>query len=65
MEIGDCIAGSVAHYAELAVRLGTDPALRRDVGSRIDARSPILYEDERVARELEKAFIKAAQGRRA
>jgi predicted O-linked N-acetylglucosamine transferase (SPINDLY family) len=64
MEISDCIASSATHYAELAVKLGSDPAFRRDVGSRIDAGSPVLYEDERVARELEKAFVKAAQARR-
>jgi predicted O-linked N-acetylglucosamine transferase (SPINDLY family) len=64
MGITDCIASSVAHYAELAVKLGTDPAFRHDVRTRIDARSAILYEDERVARELEKAFVKAAQARR-
>jgi predicted O-linked N-acetylglucosamine transferase (SPINDLY family) len=64
MEITDCIASSVAHYVELAVKLGTDPAFRRDVASRIEARSPILYEDERVARELEKAFVKAARASR-
>jgi predicted O-linked N-acetylglucosamine transferase (SPINDLY family) len=61
MGITDCIADSVPHYVELAVRLGTDPAFRRDVASRIEARSPILYEDERVARELEKAFVEAAR----
>jgi predicted O-linked N-acetylglucosamine transferase (SPINDLY family) len=64
MGIPDCIANSVPHYVELAVRLGTDRALRRDVASRIEARSPVLYEDERVARELEKAFVKAARASR-
>jgi hypothetical protein len=60
-EIADCIANSLAHYVELAVKLGTDSSFRRDVGNRIEARSPILYEDERVARELERAFVTAAR----
>jgi predicted O-linked N-acetylglucosamine transferase (SPINDLY family) len=64
MEITDCIADSVAHYVELAVRLGIDPGFRRDVASRLEARSPVLYEDERVARELEKAFVEAARASR-
>jgi protein O-GlcNAc transferase len=65
MEIADCIANSVAHYVELAVKLGTDSSFRRDVGKRIEARSPVLYEDERVARELERAFVTAARASRA
>jgi predicted O-linked N-acetylglucosamine transferase (SPINDLY family) len=47
MEITDCIASSVAHYPELAVKLGTVPAFRHDLRTRINARSAILYEDER------------------
>jgi hypothetical protein len=48
----------------LAVRLGTDSSFRGDVASRIEARSPVLYEDERVARELERAFVEAARASR-
>jgi predicted O-linked N-acetylglucosamine transferase (SPINDLY family) len=64
MDMHDCIAVSGEHYAELAVRLGTDVAFRHDVSGRISARNAALYEDERVVRQLEEALVKAAEFRR-
>jgi protein O-GlcNAc transferase len=64
MGVDDCIAASAAHYAELAVKLGTDAAFRNAVSERISARNAVLYEDERVVLQLEQALLKAAQVRR-
>jgi predicted O-linked N-acetylglucosamine transferase (SPINDLY family) len=64
MEMDDCIALSAEHYADLAVKLGTDLAFRNHVSERICARNAVLYEDERVVRQLEKALVKAAEFRR-
>jgi predicted O-linked N-acetylglucosamine transferase (SPINDLY family) len=64
MGMDDCIAASAAHYAELAVKLGTDAAFRNAVSERISARNAVLYEDERVVLQLEQALLKAAEVRR-
>jgi predicted O-linked N-acetylglucosamine transferase (SPINDLY family) len=64
MDMGECVAASAPHYAELAVKLGTDAAFRNAVSERISARNAVLYEDDRVVRQLEQALLKAAEVRR-
>jgi predicted O-linked N-acetylglucosamine transferase (SPINDLY family) len=64
MGVDDCIAASAGHYAQLAVKLGTDAAFRSAVNDRISARNAVLYEDERVVRQLEQALLKAVGVRR-
>jgi len=64
MGVRDCIATSMEHYAELAVKLAAEPGFRADVSRRIAAGSAALYEDERVVLELENALLEVAQARR-
>ena len=45
MGLTDCIAHDAEDYAEIAVRLGTDPAERARVSAAIRARSGVLYDD--------------------
>lgn len=62
MGIADGVAGSPAEYVRTAVRLGTDPDYRRDLGARIAAASEVLFEDARAVRELEEFFLQAVSG---
>jgi predicted O-linked N-acetylglucosamine transferase (SPINDLY family) len=63
MGVLDCVARSPQEYANIAVRLGTDPAHRATVRDRILASKDRLYEDRTVIRDLEE-FL-AASVRRA
>lgn len=56
MEMDDCIADSPQHYAELALKLGTDEVFRTQIREKILARCPRLYEDPHVVREFERFF---------
>jgi predicted O-linked N-acetylglucosamine transferase (SPINDLY family) len=62
MGLDDCIARGPAHYVELAVRLGTDPAWRAAVSGRIVAASGVLFENLESVRGLE-AFLGDAVAR--
>jgi protein O-GlcNAc transferase len=61
IDVPDCIAASARDYAALAVKLGIEKDFRDSVSSRIRERNAVLYEDDRVVRELENALVKAAQ----
>ena len=61
MSVTDCIAASPEEYIDVAVRLGTNAALRRDLRERILSRNHVLYEDERVVCEFERFFLSALQ----
>jgi len=59
MNFDVCVARDAEDYANLAVRLGTDPAFNAFVRSEISSRSSVLFEDLAAVRELE-AFFKSA-----
>jgi predicted O-linked N-acetylglucosamine transferase (SPINDLY family) len=61
MEIMDCVADNPQHYVDIAFKLGTDPSYRKLIQQKILARHQILYEDIRVARELEQFFLTAVK----
>jgi len=56
MGLCDCIARDAGHYAQLAVRLGTDAAWQQQVRQRIGATSQVLFEDRSVLQEMETFF---------
>ncbi len=53
MGILDCVAETPGEYAEIALRLGTDPPWRESIKKRILASSHLLFEDLSAVRELE------------
>jgi len=59
MGLTECIARDEAHYAELAVRLGTDPDWRAQIRARILAANDILYGDAQVGEAMAAAFERA------
>ena len=52
MGIPDCIADSPESYVDIAVRLGTEPDFRRTVSDLIRERCHVLFDDQRVGRDL-------------
>jgi predicted O-linked N-acetylglucosamine transferase (SPINDLY family) len=61
MDVLDCVARSPEEYIEIAVRLGTDPALRARTRQRIAAHADTLYDDSTVASELGQAMLRMAR----
>lgn len=59
MGIAECVAVDAAHYIDLAVRLGTDPAYRRKMHQEIMLRNDLLFENMEVVREFERFFREA------
>lgn len=57
--IEDCIARTLEEYVDIAVRLGTDRAMRTEIRSRIKSASHLLFDDPQAVRELEFFFEKA------
>ena len=56
MGFSSCIATSAEHYAEIAVRLGTDGDYRHAVIREIRGCKSVLYEDSLAVREHERLF---------
>jgi predicted O-linked N-acetylglucosamine transferase (SPINDLY family) len=52
MGFADCVADSPEAYVEIALRLGTDRDFHRRISSLIRERCPVLFDDERVGRDL-------------
>jgi predicted O-linked N-acetylglucosamine transferase (SPINDLY family) len=52
----DCIAESVDHYVDLALRLTAEPDFRHDVSRRITAASPTLFDQQSPVTELAACF---------
>ena len=59
MGVSDCIADSAEDYANIAVRLGTDPACQAEVSGRITEACPVLFEDANAVTELAAFFEEA------
>lgn len=55
----DCVTSSVAEYVEIALRLGNDPAYRKEIQAKISAAAPKLFSNLEYVREME-AFFKEA-----
>jgi len=62
MGIDDCIADSPAAFVDIALRLGTDPAYRKEISDRIEARSDAVLEDEACVAAFA-AFLAKARAR--
>ena len=54
MKIDDCVAGSPKEYVEIAIRLGRDADFRTSVSEKILERCPIIFDDQRVVKDLAK-----------
>jgi predicted O-linked N-acetylglucosamine transferase (SPINDLY family) len=57
MGFGDCIADSPESYVDIAVRLGTDPDFHGRIAALICERSHVLFDDERVCRDLARFLL--------
>ena len=57
MGIEDCIAANRDEYIDIALKLGTDPAHRKNTSQRIRDASEALWEEWDVIREFERIFI--------
>ena len=58
MGITDCIASSPEEYVRIAVRLGTDPAWRKEICARIRESRSVLFENHAMVREFEDVLEK-------
>jgi protein O-GlcNAc transferase len=61
--VEECIARDEEDYVEIAVRMGTDSAFRRQMSERIIASQRQLFEDDSTVRELEAFFRTVAGGK--
>lgn len=55
----ECIARTPEEYVERAVALGCDPALRAELGTRIRAHAPLVFETRAAVDQLERFFAEA------
>jgi predicted O-linked N-acetylglucosamine transferase (SPINDLY family) len=66
MGVLDAVAQSPLQYAQIALRLGTDPAYRNDLSQRLHAAADVLFDDLDAVRRHEAFFDQAiAAGRQA
>ncbi len=65
MGMADCVVDDADDYVALAVKLGTDPAFRREIHEKILFRNACLFEDEQAVAEIEDFFVRAAETRAA
>jgi protein O-GlcNAc transferase len=63
MGITETIASSLNEYIELAVRLGRDPLLRKQISKKIAANKHLVYQDRACIIALEDFFEKAVRER--
>ena len=57
MGFDDCVADSPESYVDIAVRLGTDPDFHGRIAALICERSHVLFDDERVCRDLARFLL--------
>lgn len=57
MGLMDCVADTPERYVDIAVRLGTDPEFHRRMSALIRERCHVLFEDERVGRDLARFLL--------
>jgi predicted O-linked N-acetylglucosamine transferase (SPINDLY family) len=60
LELHELVAGDVAAYVEIAVRLGIDPAYRSAVGARLRSAAPRAYADVGAIRALERCLVEGS-----
>jgi predicted O-linked N-acetylglucosamine transferase (SPINDLY family) len=58
----DCVADTPERYVDIAVRLGTDPEFHRRMSALIRERSHVLFDDERVGRDLARFLLEVTSG---
>jgi predicted O-linked N-acetylglucosamine transferase (SPINDLY family) len=58
----DCVADTPERYVDVAVRLGTDPEFHRRMSALIRERSHVLFDDERVGRDLARFLLEVTSG---
>jgi len=56
MGLDDLPCQTIEQYVDLAVRLGTEPDYRQEVGYRIHERSHLIFEDADTVPEHERLF---------
>ncbi len=59
MNMLDCVVWTPQEYADLAVRLGTDPAYREEIRQKILSTCDVLYDNPAILPELEAFFEQA------
>lgn len=64
MGVLDGVVDTLEDYADRAVHIATDPALREDIRRRIRARNHLVYEDPGVIGEFETFFARAIDAAR-
>ena len=62
MGIMECVAADGREYADIAVRLGTDPLWREHVAAQIRDRSHLIFQDAAMVRDLEARLIRMVEG---
>ncbi|OQS07926.1 TPR repeat-containing protein [Thraustotheca clavata] len=61
MGMSDCIASTQEDYINLAIRLGTNQTYRAMISSKIQARAPMLWQNQQVVDEWERFLINAVR----
>ena len=64
MELDDCVASNADNYVTIAVELASNDEMRRETVGRIEARSPVLFDDDRAVRGLEAVLLEAVDTKR-
>ena len=60
--VEECIARTHEDYVERAVALGSDAGLRAELGARIRAQAPLVFENRPAVEQLERFFADALAG---
>ena len=61
MEVTETIASTLDEYIDLAIRLGKEADLRREISGKVREKSDVLFQDEEAIRGLE-AFYERVIG---
>ncbi|MHB8471234.1 MAG: hypothetical protein ACYDC8_00005 [Gammaproteobacteria bacterium] len=60
MNVMDCVARDMDDYVRIALRLATDKEYRASISQKIIAASAVIWEEQAVVREFERAFLAMA-----
>jgi predicted O-linked N-acetylglucosamine transferase (SPINDLY family) len=66
MNVMDCVASYYEEYVEIALKLGSEPAFRESVKTKILASNHLIFEDMEFVREMAvfmESAVKAARDR--
>ena len=59
MEMSECVANTPRQYAQIALRLGTEPEYRRAVAGKIAERNDVLFDNGEMAAALGDYLVEA------